>query len=1293
MKIPNYILTVVDANACVHTDTVSISVIDCNCRPPSVASINTSPSNCNEAVGTASIQMTEDENDYTYVWSPDEGQAIGPGNSRIDLPFGVYRVTISEIDDPTCLVSINVVVQNEDVPLPTYTTTVAECTGTASSVTLSPSDYTYIWEDGSTDFVRTALAPGTYFVTFTPSENPDCSNVIEVVLEQNNTLTAVVDVDILPNCGEPNGAVSINVSGGSGDYSFSWEGGSNTQSNLAGGVHAVTITDNVGGCELPFFFVLPDEVGQATVNNIEVTPVSCFGFENASIDFDIELSEDFVEPLDTIFADLDRNYENGALPAGNICILIIDGNNCVAGGSCFLVEEPEPLQINLSATPSCNNDGTISTQIAGGIPPYTINWQDIPGVNNSLNRENLAAGTYSLEVSDQNGCLLRTFVSVPRCFCSPAVLRQLEITEASCGLSDGIANIRLEGDEADYIFNWTPDIGQSNEFGNRRTALAFGSYLVEITNRDDLDCSISVDVLITNADGPTATATTSPADCQQNNGTAILEPSEYNYIWSDGEMGSGRMNLAAATYFVTFTDPNNPNCPNVMPVEIALNNPLIADISVNQQPNCGQHNGSVTINVTGGSGNYSYSWPSANNTQDSIAAGVYSVTITDNDSLGCELPFIFVLTDEVAPAEIVDLNPIAVSCPNVADGRINFDLNLSENFAAPATVLITNGIQIFENGSLPAGNYCMEVLDDNGCVAGGECFTIETADPIELTFLLEPVCSEGGSIAVLLSGGSPPYTFDWADLAGEDDPRDRNDLPLGTYTLNVIDADGCIQAADPISLDSCAVCDIFVDIDTIVLQAPSCDDLAKLCFDLSPEEVAQYQITDNGAIYEAPLDRCEFDTLGVYTYATLLSMEGPYRVNRWVVNDTIFAGDFASISALVDSMNLWDPMGNWTISEEGPFILGGSPNNVYNQMDVQVLSLGITSFLGYNLGFFPQGYAINLDLGLHEVVFTNIATGCQELVWVEVVCTQSDTIFLTTVESMSDTICFSTAELVGTLDSIYNDCPDDFFVTTEVYQDSCIIFNSIIEGETTACIAICDELGVCDTTFVVITIEEFIDDKIVDTIVIGQNVRYCFELDSLPLMGSPTIMDNLCPELADGAVDFELDDEFFCLTYTGVALGTDTACIQICDNLGNCDTVNFHITVVNGAFISDTIFIFEDTITVCLDEFISGTIVQIEDHCADNNGDEVLFTIDSLTNCLTYTGIAIGKDTACIWISNQEGDMNLVTFCITVTETTTEMIYDTIFINQTNIYCADTTELPGNIVFIDNYCPKNQENL
>ncbi|MEL7022064.1 MAG: gliding motility-associated C-terminal domain-containing protein, partial [Bacteroidota bacterium] len=108
---------------------------------------------------------------------------------------------------------------------------------------------------------------------------------------------------------------------------------------------------------------------------------------------------------------------------------------------------------------------------------------------------------------------------------------------------------------------------------------------------------------------------------------------------------------------------------------------------------------------------------------------------------------------------------------------------------------------------------------------------------------------------------------------------------------------------------------------------------------------------------------------------------------------------------------------------------------------------------------------------------------------------------------------------------------------------------------------------------------------------------------------------------------------------------------------------------------------------VCLGNNVPGSITGITDRCSDKNGAHVDFQINLITNCVTYDPVSIGTDTACIVITDNMGNEHRTNFIITVRAITPEFINDTIFINQTIIYCADTSELPGEIVSIDNFCP------
>jgi len=219
--------------------------------------------------------------------------------------------------------------------------------------------------------------------------------------------------------------------------------------------------------------------------------------------------------------------------------------------------------------------------------------------------------------------------------------------------------------------------------------------------------------LVQNADGPQATVFTTPATCSAPDGTATLSPPNFNYTWSnDASNASARTDLESGVYFVTFSDPfsADPTCENVIAVVIGEDNPLEADATIIDQPDCGVANGEVNITVTGGSGTYTYTWFDAfeGPTRNDLAAGIYVVTIVDQDITMCELPFIFIITDDV-PQGTVDITAVNdISCFGQTDGGIDYTVSYDPLFTNPADTLFSNGTTTFTNGALPAGSYCIQ---------------------------------------------------------------------------------------------------------------------------------------------------------------------------------------------------------------------------------------------------------------------------------------------------------------------------------------------------------------------------------------------------------------------------------------------------------------------------------------------------------------------------------------------------------------------------------------------------------
>jgi len=119
---------------------------------------------------------------------------------------------------------------------------------------------------------------------------------------------------------------------------------------------------------------------------------------------------------------------------------------------------------------------------------------------------------------------------------------------------------------------------------------------------------------------------------------------------------------------------------------------------------------------------------------------------------------------------------------------VNYDMA----FSGPADTIITNGFGEYQNGSLPAGDYCMIITDSNDCVAGSSCFTIESATTLELNFTVIPDCNMGGVIELDVQGGTPPYIFDWVTLPDSSDVQNPTNLVAGIYELNLQDSLGCL---------------------------------------------------------------------------------------------------------------------------------------------------------------------------------------------------------------------------------------------------------------------------------------------------------------------------------------------------------------------------------------------------------------------------------------------------------------------------------------------------------------------
>lgn len=359
--------------------------------------------------------------------------------------------------------------------------------------------------------------------------------------------------------------------------------------------------------------------------------------------------------------------------------------------------------------PTCNSgcNGVINITVSGGLPPYDHDWADLPSTTNTPeDRTNLCGGTYTVTVTDANGCTISTSTVVSQ---PTVIIIGSSITNPTCfGASNGAINLTITGGQAPYTYLWsTGDITED------LLGITAGTYTVTITDANG--CTKVQPLTVTQPSLLISNPSSFPVTCQgMNNGSINLfvagGTSPYSYIWSDGSTMGNRNNLAAGLYVVTITDFKG--CTNTYDIEVD------GPTAISTQPITSQSCGSTTVNAsatTGGNAPYTYLWSNAITGPINVlsASGNYSLTITDAN--GCTL------------AQTFDIEVIPESdCAFFAGHVVSDDNNNCLNDAKPGLggwiVRATGPTNPYYGLSNSDGSYYLGIQ-------GGATYSLETIPP------------------------------------------------------------------------------------------------------------------------------------------------------------------------------------------------------------------------------------------------------------------------------------------------------------------------------------------------------------------------------------------------------------------------------------------------------------------------------------------------------------------------------------------------------------------------------------
>ena len=225
--------------------------------------------------------------------------------------------------------------------------------------------------------------------------------------------------------------------------------------------------------------------------NGEITILASSGTVSNPFDYNITLSG----PVNI------SSIQNGStietLLAGSYTVQVEDNNGCTASTNFTLIDPPQ-LLINPFVTSNYNgadiecagdNNGTVNATTTGGtLPINSIIWEDSNG--NTVNPNQLSAGTYTASTTDANGCEADNQVTLTdpqQLLVSTIISSDFNGANISCnGSSDGEITASTSGGTGTIDFAWNPAIGQSTSVVN---ALSAGTYTVTVT--DDNSCTAS----------------------------------------------------------------------------------------------------------------------------------------------------------------------------------------------------------------------------------------------------------------------------------------------------------------------------------------------------------------------------------------------------------------------------------------------------------------------------------------------------------------------------------------------------------------------------------------------------------------------------------------------------------------------------------------------------------------------------------------------------------------------------------------------------------------------------------
>ena len=730
-----YQVIVTTGSGCMDTATATLTV---NSKP------NVTLTNATICSGDAAATFDAGAGYTTYAWS---ANGTGASQNTSGTTAGTYIVRV--VDANGCKDTASATLTVNAKPNVTLTN-VAICSGDAAATFDAGAGYTtYAWSGNGTGAARTTsgTTAGTYIVMVTDANG--CKDTASATLTVNTKPNVT-----LTNATICSGDAAATFDAGAGYTNYAWSGNgtgsSRTTSGTTAGTYTVMVTDANGCKDTASATLTVNTKPNVTLTNATI----CSGDAAATFDAGAGYTTYAWSGNGTGAA----RTTNGTT-AGTYTVMVTDANGCKDTASATLTVNTKP-NVTLTNVAICSGDAAATFDAGAGYTTYA--WS-ANGTGASQTTSGIAAGTYTVSVTDANGCKDTASATL-------TVNTKPNVTLTNATICAGDAAVTFDAGAGYTTYAWS---GNGTGAAQTTSGTAAGTYTVRVADANG--CKDTASATLTVNTKPNVTLTNATICAGDAAATFDAGAGYTTYAWSANGTGAAQTTsgTAAGTYTVIVTDANG--CKDTASATLTGNaKPTITPASATI---C---SGDAAVNFDAGSGYATYAWsgPATASTQtiSATVAGTYQVIVTTGS--GCK--------DTASATLTVNTKPnVTLTNATICSGDAAATFDAGAGYTSYLWSGNATGTAQATSGTT-AGNYIVAVVDANGCKDTASAILVVNALPVVNLGADVEVCY--GTAATTFDAGNLGLLYDWSNGANTKSISTTID---GDYIVQVTDLNGC----------------------------------------------------------------------------------------------------------------------------------------------------------------------------------------------------------------------------------------------------------------------------------------------------------------------------------------------------------------------------------------------------------------------------------------------------------------------------------------------------------------------